>query len=241
MRDGFSFQAGVALAFVDYLARMMKEAAVKASFVLGGSKKYLVDMLKLKECLTGGILDGQTFDFGAVRSIASDAPPVMPTPFTSYNFQGKGNCASIVDACMLGATEADVNFNANVVTLRWTPASRYRQLAELSLRRLYHSGCSLILRPDSGDRRPSHHSHGPRRADCSLPCGSCWKTTPTPLSRLARVAALSAHFCGDSADLSFTSSGTNLGWMPSNCLVVGRVGPHVVSRSSFGFEPLEKI
>ena len=42
MRDGFSFQAGaggIALAFVDYLARMMKEANVKASFVRGGSTK----------------------------------------------------------------------------------------------------------------------------------------------------------------------------------------------------------
>ena len=46
MRDGFSFQAGaggIALAFVDYLARMMREANVKASFVRGGSTKYLVD------------------------------------------------------------------------------------------------------------------------------------------------------------------------------------------------------
>ena len=59
MRDGFSFPAGaggVALASVDYLARMMKEAGVKASFVRGGSKKYLVD--RLKEGLTGYILDG---------------------------------------------------------------------------------------------------------------------------------------------------------------------------------------
>ena len=48
MRDGFSFQAGaggIALAFVDYLARMMKAANVKASFVRGGSTKYLVDLL----------------------------------------------------------------------------------------------------------------------------------------------------------------------------------------------------
>src|SRR5215471_12652608 len=117
MRDGFSFQAGaggVALAFVDYLARMMKEAGVKASFVRGGSTKYLVDMLK--EGLTGYILDGQTFDLDAVRSIASDPRHVMTTPFTSYNFHGKGNFASIVDACVLGATEVDLNFNANVVT-----------------------------------------------------------------------------------------------------------------------------
>ena len=42
MRDGFSLQAGaggVALAFVDYLARMMKEAGVKASFVRGKARE----------------------------------------------------------------------------------------------------------------------------------------------------------------------------------------------------------
>ena len=117
MRDGFSFQAGaggIALAFVDYLARMMKAANVKAGFVRGGSTKYLVDLLN--EGLTNYILDGQTFDLDAVRSIANDPRHVATSPFTSYNFHGKGNFASIVDAAVLGATEVDVHFNANVVT-----------------------------------------------------------------------------------------------------------------------------
>src|ERR1019366_9188954 len=117
MRDGFSFQAGaggIAVAFVDYLARMMKEANVKASFVRGGSTKYLVDLLK--EGLIGYILDGQTFDLDAVLSIASDPRHVATSPFTSYNFHGKGNFASILDASILGATEVDLHFNANVVT-----------------------------------------------------------------------------------------------------------------------------
>jgi citrate lyase subunit alpha/citrate CoA-transferase len=38
------------------------------------------------------------------------------SPFTSYNYHGKGNFASMVDVVILGATEVDVNFNANVVT-----------------------------------------------------------------------------------------------------------------------------
>ncbi len=38
------------------------------------------------------------------------------SPFTSYNYHGKGNFASMIDAVVLGATEVDVNFNANVVT-----------------------------------------------------------------------------------------------------------------------------
>ena len=117
LRNGFSFQAGaggIALAFVQYLKPMMKEAGIKASFVRGGSTKYLVELLE--EGLTDCILDGQTFDLDAVHSIASNAHHVATSPFTSYNFHGKGNFASMVDACILGATEVDVNFNANVVT-----------------------------------------------------------------------------------------------------------------------------
>src|SRR5439155_1453282 len=105
---------GFALAFVDYLRRMMKEDGVKARFVRGGSTRYLVEMLH--EGLTDYILDGQTFDLDAVKSIASDPRHVPTSPFTSYNYHGKGNFASMVDAVVLGATEVDVNFNGNVVT-----------------------------------------------------------------------------------------------------------------------------
>jgi citrate lyase subunit alpha/citrate CoA-transferase len=41
---------------------------------------------------------------------------VNTSPFTSYNYHGKGNFASMLDCVVLGATEVDVNFNANVVT-----------------------------------------------------------------------------------------------------------------------------
>ncbi len=117
MRDGFSFQAGaggIALAFVGFLKDMMHAAGVKARFVRGGSTKYLVDLLQ--EGLTDYILDGQTFDLAGVESIASNPRHVATSPFTSYNFHGKGNYATMVDAVVLGATEVDVNFNANVVT-----------------------------------------------------------------------------------------------------------------------------
>ncbi len=117
MRDGFSFQAGaggIALAFVEFLRAMMKQSGVKARFVRGGSTQYLVSLLQ--EGLTDYILDGQTFDLAGVDSIASDPRHVATSPFTSYNFHGKGNFASMVDAAVLGATEVDVSFNANVVT-----------------------------------------------------------------------------------------------------------------------------
>ncbi len=117
MKNGFSFQAGAggtALAFAIFLKERMKKKNVKARFISGGSTKYLVQMLE--EGLTDYILDGQTFDLEGVRSMRENDGHVNTSPFTSYNFHGKGNFASIVDAAVLGATEVDVNFNANVVT-----------------------------------------------------------------------------------------------------------------------------
>ncbi len=117
MKDGFSFQAGaggIALAFVTYLKEYMKEANVKARFVRGGSTKYLVELLE--EGLVDYILDGQTFDLDGIRSMRENPKHQNTSPFTSYNYHSKGHFASMLDAVVLGATEIDVNFNANVVT-----------------------------------------------------------------------------------------------------------------------------
>ncbi|MDZ7356175.1 MAG: citrate lyase subunit alpha [candidate division KSB1 bacterium] len=117
LKNGFSFQAGAGgttLAFVIFLKEMMKEMGVKARFVRGGSNQYLVQMLE--EGLTDYILDGQTFDLEGVRSLRENPRHVATSPFTSYNYHGKGNFSSMVDVVVLGATEVDVNFNANVVT-----------------------------------------------------------------------------------------------------------------------------
>jgi citrate lyase subunit alpha/citrate CoA-transferase len=151
MRDGFSFQAGaggIALAFVDYLRRYMTEANVKARFVRGGSTKYLVEMLQAG--LTGFIFDGQTFDADAVRSMANDPRHVATSPFTSYNFHGKGNFASMVDAVVLGATEVDLNFNANVVT-----HSDGRLLHGIGgWQNCLSAGCTILAVPSFRDRIP---------------------------------------------------------------------------------------
>jgi citrate lyase subunit alpha/citrate CoA-transferase len=117
IRDGFSFQAGAggtALAVGDYFYKIMKEKGIKARFARGGSNLYLVKMLE--EGYLDYILDGQTFDLDGVRSMATNPNHLMTTPFTSYNYHGKGNFAGMVDVAILGATEIDVNFNGNVVT-----------------------------------------------------------------------------------------------------------------------------
>jgi citrate lyase subunit alpha/citrate CoA-transferase len=151
MRDGFSFQAGaggIALAFVDYLRRMMKESNVKARFVRGGSTKYLVELLN--EGLTDYILDGQTFDLDGVRSLAANPRHVSSSPFTSYNYHGKGNIASMIDAVVLGATEVDVNFNGNVVT-----HSDGRLLHGIGgWQNCLFAGCTILALPSFRDRIP---------------------------------------------------------------------------------------
>jgi len=151
MRNGFSFQAGsggINLAFVDYLRRYMVEGGVKARFVRGGSTKYLVELLKAG--LTDYIFDGQTFDADAVRSMATDPRHIPTSPFISYNFHGKGNIASMVDAVVLGATEVDLDFNANVVT-----HSDGRLLHGIGgWQNCLYAGCTILAVPSFRDRIP---------------------------------------------------------------------------------------
>jgi citrate lyase subunit alpha / citrate CoA-transferase len=117
LKEGFSFQSGAggtSLAVGEYFKKLMVKKGIKARFARGGSNKYLVSMLE--EGLIEYILDGQTFDLDGVRSMAENPGHVWTTPFTSYNYHGKGNFAGMVDVAILGATEVDTDFNANVVT-----------------------------------------------------------------------------------------------------------------------------
>ena len=151
MKDGFSFQAGAggtALAFALFLKELMKEAGVRARFVRGGTTRYLVEMLE--EGLTDYLLDGQTFDLDAVRSMGVNPGHVMTSPFTSYNYHGKGNFASMVDVVVLGATEVDLEFNANVVT-----HSDGRLLHGIGgWQNCLFAGCTILAVPAVRDRIP---------------------------------------------------------------------------------------
>ena len=117
IKNGFSFQSGAggtSLAVGEYFSEIMKRKGIKARFARGGSNKYLVSMLR--EGLVEYLLDGQTFDLDGVQSMVENPNHVWSSPFTSYNYHGKGNFASLIDVVILGATEIDVNFNGNVVT-----------------------------------------------------------------------------------------------------------------------------
>jgi len=75
---------------------------------------------------------------------------VATSPFTSYNYHGKGNFASLVDAVVLGATEVDVNFNANVVT-----HSDGRLLHGIGgWQNCLAAGCTILAVPSFRDRIP---------------------------------------------------------------------------------------
>jgi citrate lyase subunit alpha / citrate CoA-transferase len=117
LRDGWSFQAGassIALAITDFLARGMREDAVRARFIQAGSTRQTADLLR--EGLTDHILEGQSFDIDGAASLRDDPRHVQTTPFDSYDFHGKGDFMPWIDAVFLGATEVDRGFNANVVT-----------------------------------------------------------------------------------------------------------------------------
>ncbi|OIP00350.1 MAG: citrate lyase subunit alpha [Bacteroidetes bacterium CG2_30_33_31] len=115
--NGFSYQAGAggtSLSIGIYFDEILKKNNWKARFIRAGSNQFPVKMLE--EGRVDYILDGQTFDYEGIRSMRENPNHVDTSPFTSYNFHGKGNFASIIDVVILGATEVDLDFNANVVT-----------------------------------------------------------------------------------------------------------------------------
>ncbi|MBF0410001.1 MAG: citrate lyase subunit alpha [Candidatus Riflebacteria bacterium] len=117
VKDGFSFQAGaggISLAFTVFLGNIMREKKVKASFVHGGSTEILVNLLN--ENLIDYILDLQAFDLPAVRSLKDNKRHIESPPFSSYLQHAKGCLANMLDVGVLGATEIDIDFNANVNT-----------------------------------------------------------------------------------------------------------------------------
>jgi citrate lyase subunit alpha/citrate CoA-transferase len=151
MRNGFSFQAGAGgttLAFAIYLSELMRTDGITARFARGGSTQHMVEMLD--EGLVEIILDGQTFDLDGVRSMRSDPCHQDTSPFTSYNFHGKGNFASMVDVAVLGATEVDLGFNGNVVT-----HSDGRLLHGIGgWQNCLAARCAMLLVPSFRDRIP---------------------------------------------------------------------------------------
>ena len=75
---------------------------------------------------------------------------VNTSPFTSYNFHGKGNFASMLDAVVLGATEVDIKFNANVVS----HSDGYLLHGIGGWQNCLFSKCTILAIPSFRDRIP---------------------------------------------------------------------------------------
>ncbi|MFO7638396.1 MAG: citrate lyase subunit alpha [bacterium] len=151
MKDGFSFQGGaggISLAFTIFLGEMMKQAGVAASWVHGGTNRYLVRMLE--EGLCRALVDGQAFDLDAVASISRNRNHISTSPLVSYNYHAKGNFLSNLDVAVLGATEVDLDWNANVVT-----HSDGRMLHGIGgWQNCMLAGCTILALPSFRDRIP---------------------------------------------------------------------------------------
>ncbi|MEZ4678042.1 MAG: citrate lyase subunit alpha [Caldilineaceae bacterium] len=211
MRNDFSFQAGaggISLAFTIFLRDMMRTSGVKARFIRGGSTRYLVEMLE--SGLTDYILDGQSFDLEGVRSLRENPNHLDTSPFTSYNYHGKGNFAGLVDCVVLGATEVDLDFNANVVT----HSDGLLQHGIGGWQDTLFAGCTILTVPTFRDRVPIIRDRvttlcgpgelidvivtergiavNPRRADLL----DALRGTALPLRSLAELKAEADAICG---------------------------------------------
>jgi citrate lyase subunit alpha/citrate CoA-transferase len=116
-RDGFSFQTGaggIPLAVTAFVREAMKQRRIKGGFGLGGITGYFVEMLK--EGLLKKLMDVQSFDLEAANSIATDQRHIEISADWYANPWNCGAAVNALDAVILGATEIDANFNANVNT-----------------------------------------------------------------------------------------------------------------------------
>ena len=117
IRDGFSFQTGAggtSLAIAQFLREIMAERDIKARFAVGGITEHMVKMLE--EGRLDYILDAQSFDLEAIRSMNRNDRHHDLSIFHIYDYHGKGCYTSMMDIMILGATEVDLEFNGNVVT-----------------------------------------------------------------------------------------------------------------------------
>ena len=116
-KEGISFQTGaggIPLAVTAFMKEAMIKKGIKGSFGLGGITGYFVELLK--EGLVERLMDVQSFDLEAVRSIGENPKHIEISADWYANPWNSGAAVNMLDVVILGATEVDVNFNANVNT-----------------------------------------------------------------------------------------------------------------------------
>jgi citrate lyase subunit alpha/citrate CoA-transferase len=117
IRDDFSFQTGAggtSLAVADFVQTMMTDRNVTGSLGSGGITSYFVNMLE--NGLFRTLLDVQSFDMEAVRSLKANPGHLEMSASFYANPHNKGCAVDQLDAVILGATQVDTSFNVNVNT-----------------------------------------------------------------------------------------------------------------------------
>ena len=115
--DGFSFQTGaggISLATAAAVGRRMRERGVRGSFAAGGITGLHVDMLE--EGLFRTLLDVQRFDLRAVEPCARGPRHLAMSAQMPASPSIGGAVADRLDAVVLGAAEADLEFDVDVTT-----------------------------------------------------------------------------------------------------------------------------
>ena len=116
-KNGISFQTGaggISLAVTAFMKEAMKKRQIKGSFGLGGITGYFVDLLK--EGYVEKLMDVQSFDLEAVKSIAENPNHIEISADWYANPWNAGTAVNMLDVVILGATEMDRDFNVNVNT-----------------------------------------------------------------------------------------------------------------------------
>ncbi len=118
VQDGFNFQvgSGAGLLVLEKMLRKMRAEGIRAGFTVGGSMEYHVDMLE--EGLIELYLDGQCFQPSPrlFHSLLHNPRHVEVSTPMYYSPACKQEACGLMDVVVLGASEIDVNFNANTVT-----------------------------------------------------------------------------------------------------------------------------
>ncbi|MHA2299076.1 MAG: citrate lyase subunit alpha [Candidatus Hodarchaeales archaeon] len=117
-KHGMSYQAGsgsVSLAVTGYMEKAMTDAGIRGSFIFGGITNAAVKLVE--RGLFEQIYDAQTFELGAIESLAHNAYHSEVSIDYAYNPWARGGClVNRMDFSILGAMEVDVDFNVNVNT-----------------------------------------------------------------------------------------------------------------------------
>ncbi len=116
-KEGFSFQTGAggsSLAVAKFMREEMIRRNIKGSFGIGGITSYMVKMLE--DGLFHTLFDVQSFDMEAVRSIRENDDHLEISASYYASPANKGAVINNLDIVILGAFEADVDFNINVIT-----------------------------------------------------------------------------------------------------------------------------